>query len=444
MPETKPTETQVESITVEDIDNLLGTPGADAVMTAGEGQGETSKPSFFQTKQVDLDFLNENEPPAPTDEEAAIEAARVAALSEEEAEAEIKAAEKAKAEAEAKEAAANDTFDNILKEDLDEEGNPKKKPGRTPLDKAGMAQLAEALIKDKVILPFEGEEKELTDYTLDDYKELFQMNFANQKKQVQEETPKEFFQSLPPELQYAAKYAADGGQDMKGLFRALAASEETKALSIDTEQGQERAAKQFLEATNFGTPEEIQEQVDSWKDLDKLEAKAQQFKPKLDAMQDQIVQRQVKDQENKRAQREKHSQQYADSIYDTLATGKLGDLKMDSKTQNKLYQGLIQPNYKSASGAPTNLFGHLIEKHQFIEPNHGLIAEALWLLSDPEGYKAGISQTAKNESAAETARRLKIEETNKNAGGSGEDLGTGGGSKKTPGLRREPKNFFKR
>ena len=77
MPETKPTETKVESITIEDMENLLGIPGASVAMVPGEqdpkpGQAAaTEKPSFFQTKQVDMSFLDEAEPPAPTEEETA-------------------------------------------------------------------------------------------------------------------------------------------------------------------------------------------------------------------------------------------------------------------------------------------------------------------------------------------------------------------------------------
>lgn len=427
MSETKTnTETQVETISVEDMDNLLGTPGAESVMTPGEPAAEEGeKPtSFFQKEKVDMKFLDPNsptDPPEPTEPPAD----PAAAIEEPPAE-----------------PVAPDSFESIVEENLDEDGKPKA--GRPSLDKEGMAQLAQTLIDDKMILPFEGEEKKLEDYTMDDYKELFKMNFDNQRQQIQAETPKEFFASLPPELQYAAKYVADGGNDLKGMFRALAASEESKAMTIDTEAGQERAARQFLQASNFGNDEEINEQIESWKDLDKLEAKAQQFKPKLDAMQDQIVQRQVQEQEQMRTQREQQSQMYADSIYNTLAEGKLGDIKMNSKVQNILYQGLIQPNYQSVSGQPTNLFGHLIEKHQYVEPNHGLIAKALWLLADEEGFEAEIRKSATNEAVAETARKLKVEQSNKIASGNDEP-GTGGGKKPaTPGLRREPKNFFKR
>jgi hypothetical protein len=429
------TEVQVETISADEMENLLGTPGADAVITPEEpAEGEKVK-TFFQKEKVDMKFLDPNspaDPPEPTDPPA-----------DPPADPPTDGDPLADPPADPPADPANtESFDTIIAEELDEDGNPK--PGRPALDKVGMAQLAQTLIDDKMILPFEDEEKKLEDYTMTDYKEIFKMNFDSHRQQIQADTPREFFESLPPELQSAAKYVLDGGDDLKGMFRALAASEESKAMTIDTEAGQERAARQFLQATNFGNEEEIQEQIDSWKDLDKLEAKAQQFKPKLDAMQDQIVQRQLQEQESKRAQREKQSQMYADSIYNTLAEGKIGDLKMNNKVQNMLYQGLIQPNYQSVQGQPTNLFGHLIEKHQYIEPNHGLIAEALWLLADPDGYRSEIAKGASNEAVADTARKLKIEQSNKVASGSGEPDAGGGKKPASPGLKREPKNFFKR
>lgn len=439
MAETKPTTEVNQVVTDVDLDSLLGTPGADSIMVPGEGpddKGEAApaaKPSFFNKGDVDLDFLDDD-PTEPTAEDLAAQAAADENLSEEE-----KAAKAAEAAAALEKEDKTGKIDSIIDELNDDDPD---KGGRPKLDKTGMAQLVETLIKDEIILPFEDDEKKLEDYTMDDYKELIQLNFQNKEQQIKQETPKEFFESLPTELQYAAEYVANGGQDLKGLFRALAASEETKALSIDTEQGQEQAAKQFLQASNFGTDEEIQEQIDSWKDLDKLEDKAKQFKPKLDAMQEQVVQRRVKEQEAMKAKREESAQKYADSIFETLDKGELNGIKMNSKVQNMIYSGLIQPNYKSASGQPTNMLGHLLEKHQYIEPNHGLIAEALWLLADPDGYRSEITKTASNSVAAETARKLKLEQADKNSGGSDAPLGRA--EKKSKGLQRQPKGFFKR
>ena len=423
MSETKTeTTTETTKISVDELDNLLGAPGAESVMVPGE---EKTKPSFFDTGKVDMTFID-NEPDDENEEGTEAEPGSN------------------KTDAESKES-FTDLIEEVDKEHFNSEEEPGKgnKKGRPSLDKAGMAQLVKSLIEEEVILPFD-EDKPLEDYTIDDYKELFSLNIKERENKAKEETPKEFFKSLPPELQYAAKYVADGGTDLKGLFKTLAQAEENKAISIDTVEGQERAVRQFLQATNFGTEEEIQEQIDSWKDLEKLEDKAQQFKPRLDAMQEQIIKRQLAEQEQRRKQREAASQHYADSVYNTLGKGELNGLKLNSKVQNMLYDGLINPNYKSISGQPTNMFGHLIEKHQYIEPNHALIAEALWLLQDPDGYRAEIAKNTKNKTIEATARQLKIEQQNK--GGGSEEPQPGADRKTNSGatLKRPQKGFFKR
>ena len=75
-----------------------------------------------------------------------------------------------------------------------------------------------------------------------------------------------------------------------------------------------------------------------------------------------------------------------------------------------MFSGLVQPNYPSISGKPTNLLGHLLEKYQFVEPRHDLIAEALWLLADPKGYKTKVRSVGAKQAVEKTARQLKTAE----------------------------------
>ena len=49
----------------------------------------------------------------------------------------------------------------------------------------------------------------------------------------------QFFESLPEELQIAARYVAEGGTDMKGLFSTLAQVEEVRDLDVKNERDQE-------------------------------------------------------------------------------------------------------------------------------------------------------------------------------------------------------------
>jgi hypothetical protein len=293
----------------------------------------------------------------------------------------------------------------------DEEDEDEKKETRGRKAISGISDVFSKMIKEDKLVPFD-DEKSLDEYTAKDWEELIEANLEEKANQVRRETPKQFFASLPEELQIAARYVADGGTDLKGLFSTLGQVEETKDLDIKSERDQELIIKEYLNATGYGTSEEIAEEIEIWKDLGKLEQQASKFKPKLDKMAEQIVIKKVQEQQLKQKQQEQASKAYMQNVYDTLKDGSLGDIKVDRKTQAMLYNGLVQPSYPSVSGRNTNLLGHLLEKYQFVEPNYALISEALWLLQDPQGYKAKIMDKGAQQSIEQTVRKLKTEQGN--------------------------------
>ena len=300
---------------------------------------------------------------------------------------------------------ADDILDNLDgSNEADEEVKEKETRGRKSI--SGISDVFSKLIKEDKIVPFD-DDKALDEYTAKDWEELIQANLDEKANEVRRETPKQFFQSLPQELQIAAKYVADGGKDLKGMFATLSQVEQHKELNIKKAGDQEKIITEYLSATGYGTAEDIQEEIEIWKDLGKLETQASKFKPKLDKMQEKVVAQKLQEQELKKKQQENASQAYMKNVYETLKEGKLGDLKVDRKTQAMLYNGLVQPNYPSVSGTNTNLLGHLLEKYQFVEPNYGLISEALWLLQDPDGYKAKIMDKGAQKSVESTVRKLK-------------------------------------
>lgn len=310
---------------------------------------------------------------------------------------------------------SKEEIDNVLDtlDDVSEEEEKVEKRGRKKIQ--GISDVFTKLINDDKIVPFD-DDKDLEEYSAKDWEELIEANLEERAKQVRRETPKQFFESLPQELQIAARYVADGGTDLKGLFGTLAQVEENRSLNVKTSSDQERIIYEYLSATGYGTKDEIAEEIEIWKDLGKLEQQAMKFKPKLDKMQEKVVAQKLEEQELKKKQQEQASQQYMKNVYETLKEGKLGELKIDKKTQAMIYNGLVQPAYPSVSGKNTNLLGHLLEKYQFVEPNYGLISEALWLLQDPEGYKAKIMDKGAQKSVEKTVRKLKTEQAN--AGGS--------------------------
>ena len=155
-------------------------------------------------------------------------------------------------------------------------------------------------------------------------------------------------------------------------------------------------------------------------------------------MQEEIVQYHVAEQEQKKAQQEQAAHAYTQNVFEALRPAEINGLKLDKKTQASLYTGLVQPQYPSISGRPTNQLGHLLEKYQFVEPNYPLIAEALWLLSDPEGYRSTLTKQGKNAAVEQTVRQLKTEQSRRTASTYQEE------EDNKPRKISRPQNIFKR
>jgi hypothetical protein len=379
----------VDSTTVDQIDinldEVFGMPGAENVMLPSSGKEEEKPKNMFSKENTEFTFLDKDATPIEREEQAEKKAEVEEAISQ---------------------------LDDMIS--LAEDTGTK---GRQRIDKSGLADLASKMIEEGALIPFD-DDKPIEDYTAKDFRELFEANFQERENAVKEAVPREFFQALPEELQIAAKYVADGGQDLKGLFRTLAYVEEMRDLDPADEYDQEEIARQYLHATGFGSAEEIEDEIKDWADMDRLGQKAKQFKPKLDRMQEEIVARQLAEQEHKKQQQAHQAKAYTDNVYSTLATGEIGGVKLDKKTQGLLYSGLVQPNYPSISGKPTNLLGHLLEKYQFVEPRHDLIAKALWLLADEQGFEAKVREQGAKANVEKTVRSLKTEESRRLASSS--------------------------
>ena len=432
-------ESKVEANVEVNLDEIFnGAPTASEVTVPAEGAEK--KRSIFSkpNKEADMSFTESVEKPTDLNVETA-EVKEPAEETKEEEEVVKEVTAEAKQE-------ATDVLDSFLEEEPEEtkpEAKEKKKETRGRKSISGISDVFKKLIKDDKIVPFD-DDKSLDEYSTKDWEELIEANLEEKARQVRSETPKQFFDSLPKELQVAARYVAEGGQDLKGLFQTLAQTEETKSLDIKKERDQERIIVDYLSATGYGTEQEIAEEIEIWKDLGKLEQQAKKFKPKLDKMQEKVVAQKIQEQELKKKQQEQASQTYMQNVYNTLKEGKVNEIKVDRKVQAMLYNGLVQPNYPSVSGKNTNLLGHLLEKYQFVEPNYPLIAEALWLLADPNGYKSKIMEKGAQSAVEKTVRKLKTEQANSGGSSLGVEQREREGARTSKKKIARPNNIFKR
>lgn len=384
--------TVVEQVEM-DLDSILGTPGAEDILVP---EADKTRNILSGKKESTTSFLDIKEEPKKT------ETAPAATTTEDPKKEEVKP-----------------DLDSVLDSDPEEveESEDTDKVKKKSVSKHNVVGMFKSMIEKEEIIPFE-DNKNLEDYDIDDWAELLSANIGEIKKTSIEEARTELFQSLPPEMQYAVAYLASGGDDYRTLFKTLSQGEEVKALDPSSPKDSEMIARQYLTSIQFGTAEEIDDEIERYKDRDELTTKAGQFKPKLDAMYQKQAQQQIAQKEAWKKQQQQAAQKYMSNVYEALKPGELAGIKIDRKTQAMLYSGLTEANYPSVSGKHnTNLLGHLLEKYQYVEPNPSLIAEALWLLSDPDNYRKKVAEKGKSAAAEETARKLKTEESKKTGPG---------------------------
>ena len=127
-----------------------------------------------------------------------------------------------------------DIIASIDGEDEDEDDLEKPETrGRKAI--SGMTDLISSLVKKEKLFAFDDDGKSLEDYNAKDFEELIEANIEEARAEVRRETPKQFFDALPNELKVAARYVADGGTDLKNLFKTLGQAEDTYDLDSTTE-----------------------------------------------------------------------------------------------------------------------------------------------------------------------------------------------------------------
>jgi hypothetical protein len=338
-------QTTVQQTQVDDLSDLFSQgPSAAQVVTAAEAQ----KPNIFSKEGVDVSFLDAKEGNNRTrNKEQLKEEGKENVQSSI-----VNSQFSSEGEGEKEKEKERENIDEILRPER-EEGEEEEgvRKGRPKTDKSGLVEFFKKQIEGGRLFAFDDfdDSKESLDDYLErlspkDFDELWDANHQELGKHSQHQVSKQFFESLPTELQYAYRYVADGGQDLKGLFQALSQVEEVRSLDVSKDDDQEEIYRQYLRAINFGSPDEIEEDITTWKELGQLDKKAKQVKPKLDKMQEQIVTQRLQQQEQLRQQEEAAAQAYVEHVYHALEPGEINGLRLDKKTQSFLYNSMCLRN----------------------------------------------------------------------------------------------------
>lgn len=392
-------EIEKKTLTSDELNALLDTSGAGSVLTPepdGPKNVFTNQGSNFDIEKIENELSAEEKERRAKEKEASDKANQIFAVLDEAT------------------GSATKPGDNVEEEES-EIKDEKSKSGRKKEDKSVIVTVGLDLIKKGVIFPFDSEKKP-EEYSAKEWTELFEENFKDRDNSAFASAQKNVLESMSPTLQALAMYEFEGGDNLKPVLEAMLKTERSRTLDVEKPEDHEEIVKTWLRFTDFGSEEEIEEEVQTLKDTEgALEKRARRDKPKLDAKVKEQLDKQVAEQRANNQKRQEALQNYHDNIVNILKPSELNGIKIDENVQGMLYNGLTSYTYDSISGRKTNLFGHLIEKYQILEPNHALIAEVLWHLQDPEGFKAKLKTAGEKETTAKHRALLKQEQSNKSA-----------------------------
>lgn len=282
-------------------------------------------------------------------------------------------------------------------------------------EETSLASAMRYMVESGKLFPFD-DDKSLDDYTEQDWKDLWDANMNDMANGSVNQVMKEDFENLSPEAQMLIDYERNGGKDSKSMMFAILNAKQTYDLDITTPEGQRDVVRAYYTKKRiFKDASSLERELDRIEDAGDMKEKAEEFKPMLQEIQNNEIERQMAEQERNKQILQKQLQAYNDSIYKTLDTDNLNGIHITKKIKNMLYQGLTSNNYQTMKGTRTNLLYHLIEENQYRNPNHSLIAEVTWLLADPQGYKQAVADTIAQQLTRETANKLKNEQQGRSA-----------------------------
>ena len=279
-----------------------------------------------------------------------------------------------------------------------------KEPEKKTDDALSLA--VKSLVDDGYILPFEGDKK-IEEYTQDEWVDLIKSNVEEMVKQSSQDE----LETMSPETRALLQYERDGGKDIKGMMAAIASAKETYDYDISTPQGQKEVVRAYFKSKNvYKNAESLEKELNRIEDAGELQEKAEEFKPMLEEMQVNEVNRQLRIQAEQKQKINEQLKLYNESIKNTLMSKDINGIEMSGKVKNMIFNGLTANNYQTVNGRKTNLLYHLLERKQYLQPDHSLIAEVTWLLADPEGYRNAVRKSVKKEVTEQTASKIKNEQ----------------------------------
>lgn len=289
-------------------------------------------------------------------------------------------------------------------------------------------------------------EKELSEYTKEDIAELLEQNINRHVESVAEKAPLEVFKTLPQSVQDVVLFSMNGGAepDLKNIFAQLAHVQQTLELNPADVNDARNIVRQYHQAEGILSVDQIEDEIRSLEDREKLTEYATKHKERLDAQQAKILQAKLADQEKKKQQKASIDKQHAAAIISVMKKETISDFTLDLAHRKELFIGLTEKRYQDERGEAVNELQHLLHEKQYGE-NKDLdsVVLAYSILKDPKALISAIETKLRKEITSGVVKDIK--DGNKRTLGSGTPPNTSvppAGKKPQIGVKRKQPTVF--
>lgn len=290
------------------------------------------------------------------------------------------------------------------------EAEDSSKRGRKPAD---LVNVVNQMIQEDVLFGFEDKNGAVLEIkTIEEAKELIKENLKYKEDNAENTFWKKKVESYSPQIQAILHYAEKGGQDVTPLINAISEVERNSDLDVEDEKGQEEIVTQVLKIKGFDE-EEIKDQIDTLKDLDRLKAKATKFLPELNKMKEQRIQLMLQEQNQRNEQAKEATRIYLETVQRTLDKEQVGPVRLKREDKFKIVDALAEPKYTSINGFKVNEFVKVIEDLQFGKnQDYDHFLNLVHYAVDKQGFLDKLKESLTNDVTVDQVRRLKTAKNN--------------------------------
>jgi len=259
------------------------------------------------------------------------------------------------------------------------------------------------------LIGWEGEDgKFVIPKTFDELKNLIDQNKKYEVEENKKKWETETVDGLSPQVKSIMEYAKAGGKDVTPLLESWATVESISQLDPNNINDAEELVRYDLESKGLDD-EDIEEQVEFFKNTNKIFSKAHSIKPKLEQQEVEKIahmqQMQMHRSQELQAKRVEYQTNMSNAIEKTFT---------DSSVSKNIKHSIFEPVYESSfrPGLKITGFQKSLEDLQLDPTKNEHFAELALLASDRDKFFEVYGSKIKREVTADTVKKLKFSKNN--------------------------------